>query len=89
MIRVYGEAGNLIDTHEARGPLQRAVSGMRGTIGEIVAAPGGIDLSAKVLDESVAVASACGHKLSEAPISQLSAILGIAAGFVARIESII
>jgi 2-dehydropantoate 2-reductase len=42
---------------------------MRGTIGKIVT-PGGIDLSLKVLDESVAVASACGHKLSEAFLAQ-------------------
>ena len=39
---------------------------MRGTIGEIVAAPGGADLSLKMLDESAAVATACGHKPSEA-----------------------
>jgi 2-dehydropantoate 2-reductase len=38
---------------------------MRGTIGEIVAAPGGADLSLKVLAESAAVANACGHKPSE------------------------
>src|SRR5438309_8203546 len=39
---------------------------LRGTIGEIVAVPGGTDLSLKMLDESAAVAAACGHKLSEA-----------------------
>ena len=39
---------------------------LRGTIGEIVAVPGGIDLSLKMVDESVAVAAACGRKLSEA-----------------------
>jgi 2-dehydropantoate 2-reductase len=38
---------------------------MRGTIGEIVAAPGGAELSIKMLDESAAVATACGHKPSE------------------------
>jgi 2-dehydropantoate 2-reductase len=43
---------------------------MRGTIGEIVAAPGGADLSLKVLDESAAVATACGHKPSEALLSR-------------------
>jgi 2-dehydropantoate 2-reductase len=43
---------------------------MRGAIGEIVAAPGGVDLSLKVLDESAAVATACGHKLSEALLSR-------------------
>ena len=35
---------------------------MRGAIGEIVAVPGGADMSLKMLDESVAVATACGHK---------------------------
>jgi 2-dehydropantoate 2-reductase len=43
---------------------------MRGAIGEIVAAPGGADLSLKVLDESAAVATACGHKPSEALLSR-------------------
>ena len=43
---------------------------MRGTIGEIVAAPGGADMSLKVLDESAAVATACGHKPSEALLSR-------------------
>ena len=43
---------------------------MRGTIGEIVAAPGGTNLSLKILDESVAVAAACGHKPSEAFLSR-------------------
>jgi len=38
---------------------------MRGTIGEIVAAPGGAELSIDVVNESVAVATACGHKPSE------------------------
>src|SRR4030095_6130577 len=38
---------------------------MRGTIGQIVAAPGGADLSLKMLEESAAVATACGHKPSE------------------------
>ena len=41
---------------------------MRGTIGEIVAAPGGVDLSLKMLDESAAVTTACGHKPSEASL---------------------
>ena len=39
---------------------------MRGAIGEIVAVPGGAELSLKALDESAAVATACGHKPSEA-----------------------
>jgi 2-dehydropantoate 2-reductase len=48
---------------------------MRGTIGEIVAAPGGADLSLKVLDESAAVATACGHKPSEASLSRHTAVM--------------
>jgi 2-dehydropantoate 2-reductase len=43
---------------------------MRGAIGEIVAVPGGTDLSLKILDESAAVATACGHKPSEALLSR-------------------
>jgi 2-dehydropantoate 2-reductase len=39
---------------------------MRGAIGEIVAAPGGADVSLQVLDQCAAVATACGHKPSEA-----------------------
>ena len=38
---------------------------MRGTIGEIVAVPGGAPLSLQALDECAAVATACGHKPSE------------------------
>ena len=48
---------------------------MRGAIGEIVAAPGGADLSLKVLDESAAVATACGHKPSEALLSRHAAAM--------------
>jgi 2-dehydropantoate 2-reductase len=48
---------------------------MRGTIGEIVAAPGGADLSLKVLDESAAVATACGYKPSEALLSRHAGVL--------------
>jgi len=48
---------------------------MRGTIGEIVAAPGGADLSLKVLDESAAVATACGHKPSEALLARHAAAM--------------
>ncbi len=48
---------------------------MRGTIGEIVDAPGGADLSLKVLDESAAVATACGHKPSEALLSRRAGAL--------------
>jgi 2-dehydropantoate 2-reductase len=43
---------------------------MRGAIGEIVAVPSGADLSLKVLDESAAVATACGHKPSEALLAR-------------------
>ena len=48
---------------------------MRGTIGQIVTAPGGADLSLKVLDESAAVATACGHKPSEALLAQHAAAM--------------
>jgi 2-dehydropantoate 2-reductase len=48
---------------------------MRGTIGEIVAAPGGADLALKVLDESTAVATACGHKPSEALLARHAAAM--------------
>ena len=48
---------------------------MRGTIGEIVAAPGGGDLSLKMLDESAAVATACGHKPSEAVLARHAAAM--------------
>jgi len=48
---------------------------MRGAIGEIVAAPGGADLSLKVLDESAAVATACGHKPSEAFLSRNAGVM--------------
>ena len=43
---------------------------MRGTIGEIVAAPGGAELSIDALNESVAVATACGYKPSEKVLSR-------------------
>jgi len=48
---------------------------MRGTIGEIVAVPSGADLSLKVLDESAAIATACGHKPSEALLSRHAAAM--------------
>ena len=48
---------------------------MRGTIGEVVAAPGGAELSLKVVDESAAVANACGHKASEAILSRHAAAM--------------
>ena len=48
---------------------------MRGTIGEIVAAPGGAELSIDALNESVAVATACGHKPSEKVLSRHAAAM--------------
>jgi 2-dehydropantoate 2-reductase len=48
---------------------------MRGAIGEIVATPGGADLSLKMLDESAAVATACGHKPSETFLSRNAAAM--------------
>jgi len=48
---------------------------MRGTIGEIVAVPGGADLSLKVLEESAAVATACGHKPSETLLARHAAAM--------------
>jgi 2-dehydropantoate 2-reductase len=48
---------------------------MRGTIGEIVAAPGGAELSIDVLNESVAVATACGQKPSEKVLSRHAAAM--------------
>ena len=43
---------------------------MRGTIGEIVAAPGGAELSIDVLNESAAVATACGYRPPEKMLSR-------------------
>ena len=48
---------------------------MRGTIGQIVAAPGGADLSLEVLDESTAIATACCHKLSKALLARHAAAM--------------
>jgi 2-dehydropantoate 2-reductase len=48
---------------------------MRGTIGEIVAAPGGAELSIDTLNESVAVATACGQKPSEKVLSRHAAAM--------------
>jgi 2-dehydropantoate 2-reductase len=48
---------------------------MRGTIGQIVAVPGGADLCLKVVDESAAVATACGHKPSEALLAPHAAAI--------------
>src|SRR2546422_10192565 len=42
---------------------------MRGTIGEIVAAPGGAELSIDVGNESATVATVCGYKPSEKVLS--------------------
>src|SRR5882757_642904 len=46
---------------------------MRGTIGQIVAAPSGAELSIDVLNESAAVATACGHKPSGKMLSEHAA----------------
>ena len=48
---------------------------MRGTIGEIVAAPDGAALSLAILDESAAIATACGHKPSETVLSKHAAVI--------------
>jgi len=48
---------------------------MRGTIGQIVAAPGGTELSIALLNESAAGASACGHKPSEDFLSRNAAAM--------------
>jgi 2-dehydropantoate 2-reductase len=48
---------------------------MRGTIGEIAAAPGGAELSIDVLNECVAVAVACGQKPSEKVLSSHAAAM--------------
>jgi 2-dehydropantoate 2-reductase len=48
---------------------------MRGAIGEIVAAPGGADLSLKVLDECAAIAAACGHQPPEPFLAQRAAAM--------------
>ena len=48
---------------------------MRGTIGEIVAVPGGAELSLKVLEESAAVATACDHEPSAASLSRHAAAM--------------
>ena len=48
---------------------------MRGTIGEIVAAPGGAELSIDVLYESAAVATDCGYKPSEKVLSRHAAAM--------------
>jgi 2-dehydropantoate 2-reductase len=48
---------------------------MRGTIGEIVAAPGGAELSIDIVNESAAVATACGYKPSEKLLSRHKAAM--------------
>src|SRR5205807_4304783 len=48
---------------------------MRGMIGEIVDAPGGTELSIEMVNESAAVATACGHKPSEALLSRHAGVL--------------
>jgi 2-dehydropantoate 2-reductase len=48
---------------------------MRGTIGEIVTAPGGAEQSIDVVNESAAVATACGYKPSEKVLSIHAAVM--------------
>jgi 2-dehydropantoate 2-reductase len=48
---------------------------MRGTIGEVVAIPGGAGLSLQMVDECAAVAAACGHNTSEAFRSRQAAAM--------------
>src|SRR6266403_161175 len=48
---------------------------MRGTIGEIVAVPGGAELSIEMVNESAAVATACGYKPSEKVLSRHAAAM--------------
>jgi 2-dehydropantoate 2-reductase len=48
---------------------------MRGTIGEIVAAPGGAEQSIDVVNESAAVATGCGYKPSEKVLSRHAAAM--------------
>jgi 2-dehydropantoate 2-reductase len=48
---------------------------MRGTIGEIVAARGGAELSIDVLNESAALTTACGHKPSGKMLSRHAAAM--------------
>jgi 2-dehydropantoate 2-reductase len=48
---------------------------LRGAIGEVVAIPGGAELSLQVLDECAVVSSACGHKPSQAFQSRQAAAM--------------
>ena len=48
---------------------------MGGAIGEIVAIPGGADLSLEVVNESAAIATACGHTPSESLQSRHAAVM--------------
>jgi 2-dehydropantoate 2-reductase len=48
---------------------------LRGPIGEIVAAPGGVDISLALLDESVAIAAACGHRPGDAFLKRHAAAI--------------
>ncbi len=48
---------------------------LRGTIGEIVAAPGGTEIARAVLGESVAIATACGHAPSAAFVANATGML--------------
>lgn len=48
---------------------------LRGSIGEIVAVPGGTDVARAVLHESTAIATACGYAPSEALLSRITSTL--------------
>jgi 2-dehydropantoate 2-reductase len=48
---------------------------LRGTIGDIAAAPGGTELALEVLAECSAVATACGHKPSATFLSRITALM--------------
>jgi 2-dehydropantoate 2-reductase len=48
---------------------------LRGTIGDITAAPGGADLALELLDECAAVATACGHKPSATFVSRITGMM--------------
>ncbi len=48
---------------------------MRGAVGEVVAVPGGAELSLRALDECAAAASACGHPIPDAFYARQAAML--------------
>jgi 2-dehydropantoate 2-reductase len=46
---------------------------MRGTVGQVVAAPGGVDFAGRVVDECAAVAEAAGHPVAERAVASTRA----------------